>query len=127
MIQQYLVAVVTFMVIDFVWLGAIANKLYRKQLGFLLLDKFNMVAAIIFYLVFLIGLVVFVINPAVKAGSVVQAAGYGALFGFVTYATYDLTNLATIKGWPLTITIVDLIWGAVLAAAVSAIVTAICR
>jgi uncharacterized membrane protein len=81
----------------------------------------NWVAAIIFYLLFIGGLVIFVISPAVKIQSWVHAVIYGALFGLITYATYDLTNLATIKDWPLLVTVVDLIWGTVLAASISVI------
>lgn len=118
-IIRYLVAGTLFAIIDGIWLSFVANKLYRSQLGSLLLDKPNLPAAVVFYLVFLVGLVVFVINPAVNSGDWRVALGLGSLFGFVTYATYDLTNLATLKGYPLTITIVDLIWGTVLTASVS--------
>jgi len=118
-IIRYLIAGALFAVVDGVWLSFVANKLYRSQLGSLLLDKPNLPAAILFYLVFLVGLVVFVINPSVSSNDWKVALGLGALFGFVTYATYDLTNLATLKGYPLTITIVDLIWGTVLTATVS--------
>ncbi|OGL32983.1 hypothetical protein A3F64_03005 [Candidatus Saccharibacteria bacterium RIFCSPHIGHO2_12_FULL_42_8] len=118
-IIRYLVAGVLFAIIDGIWLSFVANKLYRSQLGSLLLDKPNLPAAVVFYLVFLVGLVVFVINPAISSGDWKVALGLGVLFGFVTYATYDLTNLATLKGYPLTITIVDLIWGTVLTASVS--------
>ncbi len=118
-IIRYIVAGALFAVIDGIWLSFVANKLYRSQLGSLLLDKPNLPAAVVFYLVFLVGLVVFVINPAMQSNDWKVALGLGALFGFVTYATYDLTNLATLKGYPLTITIVDLIWGTVLTASVS--------
>lgn len=118
-IIRYIVAGALFAIIDGIWLSFVANKLYRSQLGSLLLDKPNLPAAIAFYLVFLVGLVVFVINPAMQSNDWKVAAGLGALFGFVTYATYDLTNLATLKGYPLTITVVDLIWGTVLTASVS--------
>ncbi len=118
-IIRYLIAGALFAVVDGIWLSFVANKLYRSQLGSLLLDKPNLPAAILFYLVFLVGLVVFVINPSVSSNDWKVALGLGALFGFVTYATYDLTNLATLKGYPLTITIVDLIWGTVLTATVS--------
>lgn len=120
-IVRYLIAGAIFAVIDGVWLSFVANKLYRSQLGPLLLDKPNLPAAVLFYLVFLVGLVVFVINPAVSSNDWKVALGLGALFGFVTYATYDLTNLATLKGYPLTITIIDLIWGTVLTASVSVV------
>lgn len=79
----------------------------------------NWVAAIIFYLLFIFGLVLFVISPAMEKGSLQHALLFGALFGLITYATYDLTNLATLKDWPLTVTVVDMIWGAVLASSVS--------
>src|SRR3990167_6526380 len=118
-IIRYLVAGVLFAIIDGIWLSFVANKLYPSQLGSLLLDKPNLPAAVVFYLAFLVGLVVFVINPAISSGDWKVALGLGVLFGFVTYATYDLTNLATLKGYPLTITIVDLIWGTVLTASVS--------
>lgn len=118
-IIRYLVAGALFAIIDGIWLSFVANKLYRSQLGSLLLDKPNLPAAVVFYMVFLVGLVVFVINPAISSRDWKVALGLGALFGFVTYATYDLTNLATLKGYPLTITIVDLIWGTVLTASVS--------
>lgn len=117
--MKFVVSGALFAIIDGVWLSVIANKLYRSQLGSLLLDKPNLPAAVAFYLIFLFGLVVFVINPAVNSGDWKMALGLGALFGFVTYATYDLTNLATLKGYPLTITIVDMLWGTVLTASVS--------
>ena len=79
----------------------------------------NWFAAIIFYLLFILGLVTFVILPAVEKHSWVHAVLFGAFFGLITYATYDLTNLATLKDWPITVTIVDLIWGTVLAASIS--------
>ncbi len=100
-----------FAVIDAIWLSLVANKFYKDQLGSLLLDKPNMIAAVLFYVIFLIGLVVFVINPAIAANNWQIALGLGALFGLVAYATYDLTNLATLKGFSVKLVIVDLIWG----------------
>jgi len=120
-IKLYLIALPVFFLIDMVWLGLIAKNFYREQIGFLMKTDVNWVAAIIFYLIFIGGLVVFVLAPAVEKRSWVNALLYGAFFGFVTYATYDLTNLAVTKGWPVLVTIVDLIWGAVLAALVSTI------
>jgi len=79
----------------------------------------NWIAAIFFYLLFIVGLVIFVISPAIEKSSWVSALFSGALFGLITYATYDLTNLATLKDWPLFVTVVDLAWGAVLASSVS--------
>jgi uncharacterized membrane protein len=104
-----------------VWLGLIAKNFYAKHIGFLMTPNVNWMAAIIFYLLFIVGTVVFVITPALEQKSWMHALLYGALFGLITYATYDLTNLATIKDWPLIVTIVDLIWGTVLSASVSLI------
>lgn len=104
-----------------VWLGLVAKDFYRSQIGALLKPDVNWTAAIIFYLLFIAGLVVFVISPAIEKGSWAHALLFGALFGLVCYATYDLTNLAVAKDWPLLVTIVDLAWGAVLAASVSTI------
>lgn len=106
-------------VIDAVWLSVIANKFYKSQIGPLLLEKPNMPAAVIFYIIYVVGIVAFVLAPAIEKGSWQYAVGYGALFGFVTYATYDLTNLATLKGWTTKLVIVDLLWGAVLTAGVA--------
>lgn len=105
--------------IDGIWLGVVANRLYKSQLGPLLLEKPNMVAAVLFYIIFVVGIVVFAVMPAVAAGDWRVALGYGALLGLVTYATYDLTNLATLKDFPVKIVIVDLIWGTVLTATVA--------
>lgn len=104
-----------------VWLGLIAKNFYSTQIGFLLTKEVNWVAAIAFYLLFIAGLVVFVINPSLEKRSIINALIFGGFFGLVTYATYDLTNLATIKNWPILLTIVDLIWGTTLGAMVSAI------
>ncbi len=106
-------------VIDALWLSVIANKFYKSQVGPLLLEKPNMTAAVLFYVIYVIGIVAFVVTPALEKGSWHHAVGYGALFGFVAYATYDLTNLATLKGWSTKLVIVDLLWGAVLTAAVA--------
>lgn len=120
-IKLFLVAFLVFIIIDLVWLGLIAKNFYRKHLGFLMSENVNWTAAIIFYLVFVAGIVLFVVSPALKAESFSHALLYGALFGFVTYSTYDLTNLATLAKWPLKITIIDLIWGTFLATCVSVI------
>jgi len=120
-IKLYAIALPVFFAIDMLWLGLIAKNFYAKQIGTLLKPDVNWLAAIIFYLIFIAGLVVFVISPAMEKGSWVSVLMLGAFFGFVCYATYDLTNLAVAKDWPLLVTIVDLIWGAVLAASVSAI------
>jgi uncharacterized membrane protein len=115
------IALPVFFAIDMLWLGFIAKDFYAKQIGGLMKPDINWTAAVIFYLIFIAGLVVFVITPAVIKNSWTHAVLMGALFGFVCYATYDLTNLAVAKDWPLSVTIIDLIWGAVLAASVSVI------
>jgi uncharacterized membrane protein len=106
-------------VIDAVWLSVVANKFYKSQLGPLLLEKPNMIAAVLFYVIFVVGIVVFTVMPAVSAGEWKLALGYGALLGLVTYATYDLTNLSTLKNFPVTVVIVDMVWGTVLTATVA--------
>ncbi len=120
-IKLYFIALPVFLAIDMIWLGLIAKNFYAKQIGFLMKSNINWLAAIIFYLLFIVGLVLFVIMPAMQKNSWLQALLFGALFGLITYATYDLTNLATIKDWPVLVTIIDLIWGTTVAGAVSVI------
>jgi uncharacterized membrane protein len=118
-IKLYFIALAVFTAIDMAWLVLIAKNFYSNQIGFLLKPDVNWTAAIIFYLLFIAGLVTFVISPAVLKHSWVHALLFGALFGLIAYATYDLTNLATMKDWPILITIVDLAWGMVLSGSVS--------
>ncbi|MBN2202168.1 DUF2177 family protein [bacterium] len=113
-LKLYAITFAAFFVIDMVWLGLVAKGFYRKHLGYLMAPEVNWPAAIIFYMLFIAGLLVFVVVPGLKAGSLAAMVLRGALFGLITYATYDLTNLATIKNWPLTVTLVDMVWGAVL-------------
>ncbi len=120
-IRLFLIALPAFFIIDMIWLVLVAKKFYSEQIGFLMRPDIVWPAAIIFYLLFIAALVVFVISPAIEKHSWVHALLYGAFFGLVTYATYDLTNLATLKNWPVLVTIVDLIWGMVLAASVSVV------
>jgi uncharacterized membrane protein len=120
-LKLYAIAFPVFFAMDMVWLGLVAKNFYAKQVGFLMKSNINWPAAIIFYLLFVVGLVLFVVSPALEKHSWMHAVLFGALFGLITYATYDLTNLATMKDWPLLITIVDLIWGSVLAASVSTV------
>jgi uncharacterized membrane protein len=108
-------------VLDAFWLSLVANKFYKEQLGSLLAAKPNMYAAIVFYVIYVIGVVVFAIMPAVNAGDWKIALGLGALLGFVAYATYDLTNLATLKDFPVKIVVVDLLWGTALTATVATV------
>ncbi len=117
----YLVALTTFFIIDMIWLGLVARQFYAAQIGHLLRADVNWAAALVFYALFIAALSFFVIAPAVETESIRNALIYGAFFGLVTYATYDLTNLATLKDWPLLVTIVDMIWGSVLGASVSAV------
>lgn len=113
-IKQYLIALVVFFVIDIIWLGFISKDLYRKNLGHLMRSSTNWPAAIIFYSFYIAGLIFFVVNPALEKNSIIYALLSGALFGFITYATYDITNLATLKDWPLKVTIINIIWGTAL-------------
>lgn len=123
MIKRYLLTALVFLVIDLLWLGLLASKLYRMYLGHLLAEKTNFLAAGAFYLLYVAALLVFVINPAITAGSATQALYMGAFLGLVMYATYDLTNLATLKDWPITITLIDLAWGSFVTGATCGIVT----
>jgi len=109
--RNYGIALVIFLAIDMVWLTLIAKSLYAQHLGYLMAPKAKLIAAFIFYLLFVAGLQFFVLNPALAAGSWKTALFAGMFFGLVTYATYDLTNLATIKDWPVLITAIDLVWG----------------
>jgi uncharacterized membrane protein len=119
MFLLYLITLVVFFIIDMVWLGAVARGFYRKHLGPMLSPKVNWLAAVLFYLLFIVGLLVFAIRPALLHGRPLAALFLGALLGLISYATYDLTNLATLKDWPLVVTVVDLVWGTVLGGSVS--------
>jgi uncharacterized membrane protein len=119
LLLAYVLTFAVFMVIDLIWLGLVAKDLYRRQLGSLLSSNVNWSAAIIFYLLYIIGIFIFCIGPAVEKQSLQQAIILGGLFGFFCYATYDLTNLATLKGWPSSIVWIDIIWGTILTGTVS--------
>lgn len=120
-LKLYFITLPVFFAIDLIWLTLIAKNFYAKHIGFLMKSDVNWIAALLFYLIFIVGLVIFIIQPTLKTNSWQNAILLGALFGLISYATYDLTNLATIKNWPLIITIVDLIWGSFLSASVSLI------
>jgi uncharacterized membrane protein len=114
----YLATVPIFFIIDLLWLGVVARGFYQEQLaGFL--GPVNWPIAVVFYLVFIVGILIFAVAPALAVGDLGRAVLYGALFGFFTYATYDLTNLATLKDWPVLVSFVDMLWGAVLSGAVA--------
>ncbi|MDZ7671935.1 MAG: DUF2177 family protein [Halanaerobiales bacterium] len=119
--KVYILAFLVFILIDSIWLGSIAKKLYRKQIGFLMKENFDMKVALIFYLVFIVGLLFFVLNNAIINQSWQYALFAGMFYGFITYATYDITNLATIKDWPVFLTVIDIIWGSVLCGTTSII------
>lgn len=119
LVLSYLLTLGVFFLIDLLWLGVIAKDLYAKHIGFLMAEKVNWLSAIIFYVLFVATIFVFVIFPAVEKDSVMKAVLLGALFGFITYATYELTNHAIIKDWPAALIFIDISWGIVLTAAVS--------
>ncbi len=121
MILTYFLMAVVFLAIDLFWLGLIAKKFYQKHLGRFFSDRVNWTAAVIFYFLFILGVMIFSVYPAVAQDSLMRAIVWGALFGLFTYATYDLTNLATLKDWPVPIVIVDIIWGMVLCGTVSVV------
>lgn len=118
-LKLYLATFIAFLAIDMVWLAIVARTFYSKYLGFLMAPKPNWLAAIIFYMLFIVGVLVFVVVPGLEADSLKMTLLRAALFGLITYATYDLTNLATLKDWPVLITIVDMAWGMVLCTLVS--------
>ena len=107
----YLLTLLTFLAIDAVWLGLIAKDMYRRELGHLLAPNVRWGAALAFYIIYIAGLLVLVVLPH-RGSPLITVAGLGALFGLVAYATYDLTNLATLTRWPLSVTLADLAWGA---------------
>jgi uncharacterized membrane protein len=118
-IGTYVITLLIFFAIDLVWLGVVAKNFYRQHIGHLMSPDVNWSAAVLFYAVYIAGIVFFAIKPAIEAGSASRALAYGAAFGFVAYATYDLTNQATMKDWPVLVTVIDLAWGTVLTATVA--------
>lgn len=118
-IKLYAIALPVFFAIDMLWLGVVAKGFYFKQIGTLMKTDINWTAAIVFYCIFIGGLTFFAILPAVENNSWIHALLLGALFGFISYATYDLTNLATLKSWPLVVSLVDMAWGRILGASVA--------
>ncbi|MEW9837457.1 DUF2177 family protein [Mesorhizobium marinum] len=114
-IVSYLAALFVFGVLDAIWLTTMASRLYRPVLGEILLDNLRFAPALAFYFLYPIGLVVFAAMPGLRSGSAGIALGYGALFGFLAYATYDLTNYATLRSWTLQVTLIDIAYGAIVA------------
>jgi uncharacterized membrane protein len=120
-------AMVTFLALDLLWLGIVARGFYANQLGHLMRPDVRWGAAFLFYAIYVLGIVVLAVLPALDAGSLARAAGLGALLGLVAYAAYDLTNMATLAGFPARMVVVDLIWGTVLTAAVASAAFAVGR
>ena len=120
-IKMYIITLIVFFAVDIIWLGFIAKNIYKKHLGFLMGEKTNWLAAILFYSIYIIGLVFFALNPALQNASITYAIFVGGFFGLITYGTYDMTNLATLKNWPKIITVIDIAWGTVLCSATTAI------
>lgn len=115
----YVASLIVFGILDAIWLTTMSSRLYRPALGEILLDNLRIAPAVMFYFLYPIGLVVFAAMPAVRSGSAGTALAYGALFGLLAYATYDLTNYATLRNWTFQITVIDLIYGTVVAALTS--------
>ena len=118
-LKLYFSTLLVFFAVDMVWLGLVARTFYGKYLGYLMAPSVNWPAAILFYLLFIVGVLVFVVLPGLQSGSTRDTLLRAALFGLITYATYDLTNLATIKDWPVMISVVDMAWGTTLSVIVS--------
>lgn len=116
----YIAMLITFFILDIAWLGFIARDFYQQQLGHWLSEQVNWPAATAFYLLFLVGILTFVVIPSAQS-SWLHVIGLGILFGVVTYSAYDLTNLATMKDWPLTVTIIDICWGGIICTIVSCV------
>jgi uncharacterized membrane protein len=110
-ISLYVITFVIFLIIDLIWLNFIAKDFYQKEIGSLLLKNPNLIPAFIFYLLFVAALLILVVVPGIEAKSIGKTLALASVFGLITYATYDLTNLATLKNWSLKITLIDLAWG----------------
>lgn len=113
-ILSYLVTLFSFVIVDGIWLGLVARNFYSKHLGYIMADPINWTAAVFFYLLYILGILYFVVYPALEHQNLTKLLISAAFFGFITYATYDLTNFATIRDWPLIVVIVDIAWGTLL-------------
>jgi len=120
-LKYYITATIIFVLIDAVWLSVVAKNFYKNNIGHLMAKKPNFVPAVVFYALYILGVVFFAVNPAIDKASLNYALGAGAFLGLLMYATYDLTNNATLKNWPAKVTLIDMIWGATLTGSVSAI------
>lgn len=110
----YIVTATIFLALDFAWLARVAKPFYFSRLGHLLRDRPRFGIAAAFYVVYVIGIIIFAVAPALSAGDSALALVYGALFGFFAYATYDITNYATLRDWPMSVAVVDVVWGTLL-------------
>ncbi len=117
----FLISAATFFAIDMIWLGLIAKNFYKEKLSFIFTGQINWTAAIIFYLIYIAGVLYFAVSPGIQSGNFKMTLFNGAILGFLCYATYDLTNMATIKQWPLIVVFVDILWGAFITACVAAV------
>lgn len=113
-VAAYIATLIVFLAVDAIWLTIMANALYRPTLGDILLPKFQPAPAVAFYLIFIVGVVIFAVTPAFRSGEWTSALLYGALFGFFSYGVYDFTNMATLRNWTLQITLADVAWGTIL-------------
>ena len=119
---QYIAVLIPFAIIDGIWLSTMAPRFYQRYIGHLLAATPNWTVAVVFYLLYMVGIVALVVQPSIAQGhTLLRTLMYGAIFGGIAYATYDLTNHATMKDWPAIVTIVDIIWGAILTGSVSLI------
>ena len=126
-VVAYVIAAITFGLLDAIWLSQVGPKIYRPAIGELMSDQVRWVPAVIFYLLYLVGITVFVTLPSLTNGGLARAAGLGALFGLIAYATYDLTNQATLRVWPTHLTLADMAWGAFATATASVVAVAVTR
>ena len=127
LLRLYATTLLVFLALDSVWLGVIAPGFYRQHIGHLLAEQPNWAAAGLFYLIFIGGLVYFAVEPAARSASPRTGAFRGALFGLVTYATFDLTSHAMLRDWPAIVTVVDLLWGTALSSGTAALAVALDR
>lgn len=119
LVWLYLISFGVFLAVDAVWLATMSSRFYQPRLGAFMAERPNLAVALVFYVVYVAGVLVLAVMPGVDAGSVGKTALYGALLGLVAYGTYDITNLSTLRDWPVIVTVVDLIWGTALTAIVA--------
>jgi uncharacterized membrane protein len=115
-VVAYLAVACVMVVVDMLWLGVIAKSFYQGAIGHLMAEQPRVSAALAFYVLYTLGLMIFAVTPEPSNPAWQRAALMGALFGFFAYATYDLSNLATLNGWPVHLALADMLWGAALSA-----------